>query len=146
MKRAISMICCLAIVAAPVTPALAQSPFGKILKTKYNLKSASCYTCHMRSSEISEDQQAAYKKNKKAFRNAFGKALGSHLKGKDVTKRLAAVKKLESDDPKKVKVVDEVKVEFLEALAKVEAEKSADGKTYGELLKTGKLSGVKPAG
>lgn len=145
MKKALTLLSCFAIVAAPMSPALAQSAFSKALKAKYNLKSASCYTCHMRSSEIDEADKAKYDENKKAFRNAFGKAFDPHLKGKDVTKRLAAVKELESDDPKKVKVTEEVTAEFLEALTKVEAEKSADGATYGELLKKGTLSGVKPA-
>ncbi len=145
MKRAITLICCLAIVSAPMTPALAQSPFGKALKKKYNLRSASCYTCHMKSSEIPDDQKAAYNENKKSFRNAFGKTFDPYFKGKDLTKRLAAVKKLKSDDPEKVKVTAEATAIFFEALTKVEAEKSADGKTYGELLKTAKLSGVKPA-
>ncbi|MCG8586552.1 MAG: hypothetical protein MI757_17755 [Pirellulales bacterium] len=145
MKRAITMACCLAIVAAPMTPAMAQSAFSKALKKKYNLRSASCYTCHMRSSEVPEGEKEKFEENKKAFRNAFGKAFDTHFAGKNITKRLADVKELESDDPKKVKVTEEVTAEFLEALTKVEKEKSADGKTYGELLKTATLKGVKPA-
>ena len=144
MKRVITMICCLAIVAAPMAPAMAQSPFGKALKAKYKLKSVSCYTCHSRSSEIPEDKKAEFEENKKAFRNAFGQAVAEHLKGTDVSKKLAEVKELESDDPKKEKVVAAATEVFLKALVKVEAQKSPEGKTYAELLKSATLKGVKP--
>jgi hypothetical protein len=144
MKRTISIICCLAIVAAPSAPAMAQSAFGKAVKAKYELKSVSCYTCHMKSSAIPEADKEAYEKNKKSFRNAFGKSFEPHLKGQDISKKLAEVKELDSDDPKKVAATAAATAAFLKALEKVEAEKAEDGKTYGEHLKAATLSGVKP--
>ena len=144
MKCAISMLCCLTMVAAPLTPAFGQSPFGKAVKAKYDLKSVSCSACHSKSSEISEEDKPAYEENKKAFRNAFGKAFEPHLKGQDISKKLAEVKELETDDPKKVAATKAATAAFLKALEKVEAEKAEDGKTYGEHLKAATLSGVKP--
>ena len=71
-------------------------------------------------------------------------AFDPFLKDKGVTKRLAAVKELDSGDPQKDKVTAEATAEFLEALIKVEALKSPEGETYAELLKSATLSGVKP--
>ena len=136
--------CSLFLLLAQVPSAPAQSEFKKALQAKYDFKSVSCYACHMRKSEVGADQEAAFEENGKAFRNAFGKAFDKHLQGKEVTKRLAAVKELDSDDPKKLKVKEEVTQDFLEALTIVETEKSPSGPTYGELLKQAMLDGVKP--
>ena len=58
---------------------------------------------------------------KKAVRNDYGKAMGTALGEKNVK------------EEKKI----------VEALKKAEAEKSPDGKTFGELIKEGKLPGKK---
>jgi hypothetical protein len=144
MKRSVCIICCLSILASQAPPSLAQTEFKKTLQKKYDFRTVSCYTCHSRKAEVPEDQQAAFKENAKKFHNAFGKEFVKLLKGKEATKRLADVKKLASDDPEKTKVKDEVNKEFLEALKKVETMESTTGETYGELLKTATLKGVKP--
>ena len=144
MKCLLCLICCILILAAQTPAAVAQSLFGKEVKKKYSLRTVSCYTCHSRKSEIPEASLDAYKDNKKAFRNAFGEQLYQHLKGKDVTKRLAEVKKLEDEDEKKIKVHDEMKKLFDGALKEVEQAKSPSGSTYGDLLEKATLKGVKP--
>ena len=144
MKRLICVICCLSILAAQTPPSLAQTAFKKTLQKKYDFKTVSCYACHSKKSEVPEEQHEDFKKNSKAFHNVFGKEFVKLLKGKEVTKRLLDVKKLPSDDPEKKKVIDEVNKEFLESLKTVEALEAPSGETYGELLKTATLSGVKP--
>ena len=143
MFRLCCYVCCGLVVISQASPAFAQTEFKKALQKKYDFKTVSCFTCHLRKKEVSDDQQAAFKENAKAFRNEFGKAFEKHLKGKDVTKRLADVKELATDDPQRKKVREEVTKEFLEALKKLESEKSSSGETYGELLKNAELDGVK---
>ena len=120
MKKSVSRLCLLLIVIGQATPCIAQTEFKKALQKKHNLKSVTCFACHAKKSEVPQDQQAAYKKKAKSFRNDFGKEFDKHLKNKNVTKRLAEVKRLKSTDPKKKKVVDEVTKEFLDALQKVD--------------------------
>ncbi len=144
MKRWVCGICCLSILVGQTSPILAQTEFQKALKKKYDFRTVSCFTCHSKKTELAEEQQEAFAENPKAFRNAFGKEFAKLLEGKEVTKRLADVKKLSADDPEKKKVIDEVNKEFLDALKKVETLESPSGETYGELLKSAKLEGVKP--
>jgi hypothetical protein len=144
MKRSFGLICVVLLFIAQTPPSPAQSEFKKALQSKYDLKTVSCFACHIRKADIPEDQQAAFKKNAKSFRNDFGKEFDRLLDGKNITKRLAAVKELEADDPQKKKVKEEVTKEFLVALKEVEQVKSPSGVTYGELLEKGKLDGVKP--
>ena len=61
---------------------------------------------------------------KKAVRNDYGKAMGTALGEKNVKF---------ADNEKKI----------TDALKKAEGEKNADGKTFGELIKEGKLPGKK---
>ena len=143
MFRLFCYFCCVLVFMSQASPILAQTEFKKALQKKYDYKTVSCFTCHMRKKEISDDQQDAFKENAKSFRNEFGKGFEKHLKGKDVTKRLADVKGLATDDPDRKKVQEEVTKVFLEALKKIEAEKSPSGATYGELLKNAELDGVK---
>jgi hypothetical protein len=143
MKRLFCVVFCVSVLLVQSRSTLAHSPFKKALQRKYGFKSVSCYACHSRKADISADDLDADGKNKKAFRNAFGIQLSKALEGKNTTKRIAGVKELESDDPKKMKVTKEVTEEFLEALIRVEALKSPSGVTYGELLKKATLDGVK---
>ena len=144
MQRLFCAVFCITVLLVQSRATLAHAPFKKALQAKYDLKSVSCYTCHSRKADIAAEDLDAFAENTKAFRNPFGRELSKLLDGKDTTKRLTDVKKLESDDPKKLKVIDEVTTEFLEALKKIESVKSPSGTTYGELLKQGTLDGVKP--
>ncbi len=134
-KRLLSAICCLSILASSFAPAFGQSELRKALQKKYRFKSVSCYTCHAHVEKGTKDP--------KTHRNDFGKAFDAILADKDLTGRIKSVKSLSRSDPKKKEVVDAVVADFLTALEQVEKEKSPEGETYGELLKDGKLDGVK---
>lgn len=144
MKRLFCAVFCITVILVQSRATLAHAPFKKALQTKYNLKSVSCFTCHSRKADVAAKDLEAFSKNSKSFRNSFGKQLSKLLEGKNTTKRLTDVKKLEFKDPKKRKATEEVTKDFLEALKKIEPVKSPSGATYGELLKKGKLDGVKP--
>ena len=81
MKRSISILCCLAILAAPVSPAFAQTEFRNALKDKYGFKSVSCFTCHTRTAAVPPEKLDEYKANKRAERLA--KMLAAASTGRD---------------------------------------------------------------
>ncbi len=117
-------------VAMLLTPQAGAVPaFKKKFEAKYSKKSkneefeaavkkAGCNVCHI-------------KGKKKTERNEYGLALSKLLKKKDFT--TAKIK----EDPKAA----DKKME--EGFTKVEKMKNKAGKTFGELLKAGKLPGVK---
>src|SRR6478672_7606583 len=100
--------------------ASALPPFNKEWVAKYNAgeknaayAEAKCNVCHAGES--------------KKMKNEYGKAVGKYLtkaKYNEIKEDEAAAKKY-----------------IAEGLAKAEAEKSASGKTYGDLLKAGELPG-----
>ncbi|WP_254508454.1 hypothetical protein [Anatilimnocola floriformis] len=109
------------VLALGLSSASALPPFDKEWKAKYlpdsapaSLKDAAgtakCNVCHEGTS--------------KKMRNAYGKAVGKYLTKAD----FEAVKA----DPEKSKKY------IVEGLEKAEAEKSASGKSFGELIKAGK--------
>ena len=131
MKRyRLALVCSLIAIMVLPSAALAQTEFQIALRKKYNFKTVTCAACHPNIKDKTE-------------RNEFGTLLAKELKGKDVTKRLEDVKEKDVEDPARIKVKEEVTKEFLDALPKVETQKSKSGETFGELLKAGKLEGVK---
>lgn len=122
---------CVAVLLGNTREAQAQTEFKVALQKKYDGMTVSCNTCHVNGEE-------------KKVRNDFGKLFAKELEGKKVTEKLAAVKNLESDDPARVKAREEATADFLVALKKVEGQTGPGGKTYAELLKAGKIDGVKP--
>jgi len=146
MRRVVAFLCLFSMLVSPATLARGQSELGKIVKARHDLKSVTCYACHTHKRDVTEADLTAFSQNSKAFRNAFGKELDKHLKGKELTPRLEKAKELSSDDPQRDKIIESVTKDFLESLEKVEATKSPAGPTYGELLKSGRLDGVKPKG
>jgi hypothetical protein len=103
--------------------ASAHSAFKKALQEKYDFKSVSCNSCHV-------------KGKPKSDRNDFGKALHEPLEemkfdGKGLTEKYEEVK-------------GEMSAAFLKALETVSKEKSPSGKTWGELLKNAEIDGIKP--
>jgi hypothetical protein len=125
MKK-FALTLCLGMFVAVVlaSPAMALPPFDKEWKGKYlegntndtfvkAAAAAKCNVCH--------DSASKSKKDK----NEYGKAIGKYL-----TK----------DEFNKIKADAEAARKFImEGFAKAEAEKSADGKTYGERIQAGTL-------
>ncbi len=135
--------------------AAAHSVFMKALKSKYEFKTVSCSTCHSKKDEIAEADMAKFEEEPKHFRNDFGQLFMPHIKGKNVDDRAekaAELKKAARDaeteaEEEKLKaeaeeIEEALAKDFLEALEKVEAQKSGD-KTYAELLKAGEVDGVR---
>ncbi len=91
-----------------------------VVKTYGEESTARCNVCHIAG------------KGKKE-RNAYGMAVGKFIKKAEITK----IKDDAGDDADAA--AEATKKYILEGLAKVEGEKAADGKTYGEAIKAGKL-------
>ncbi|HUE71691.1 MAG TPA: hypothetical protein VMP01_12465 [Pirellulaceae bacterium] len=125
MKKIVVTFCLAAFAAAVlVSPALALPPFSKEWTGKYvegnknetfvkAVGEAKCNVCHDAASKSKKDK------------NEYGKAVGKFL-----TK--AEFDKVKADMEAAKKLIQE-------GLAKAEAEKTASGKTYGDLLKAGSL-------
>ncbi|HUE71692.1 MAG TPA: hypothetical protein VMP01_12470 [Pirellulaceae bacterium] len=108
-------------------PAIALPPFSLQWKGKYvegskddafkrAVTTANCNVCHDPNSKSKKDH------------NPYGKAVKKYLTKADYDK-------IKTD-------LDAAKKYILEGLDKAEGEKGADGKTYGEKLKEGKLPGA----
>ena len=125
MKKFCLSMLCLAILGLATVPAWAIPPFAEAFKKQYTekgnsafdeaVKGAKCNVCHMG--------------EKKKDKNEYGKAVGKFLKKADFGEGKTDPK---SDDGKKA---------IAEGLTKAEAEKSAAGHTFGEVIKSGKLPG-----
>jgi hypothetical protein len=95
---------------------------------KAAVKKASCFVCHVKGEE-------------KTVRNDYGKAL-SKFTGGTVNKDLKAAYEAGGDAAKDAKLAAVLKV-LDDAFDKVAAQKSPSGKTYGDLIKDGKLPASK---
>ena len=91
-----------------------------VVKTYGEESTAKCNVCHI---------QGKGKKEK----NAYGMAVGKFVTKAEITK----IKEDAGDNADAA--AEATKKYILEGLAKVEAEKAADGKTYGDAIKAGKL-------
>ena len=114
-------------------------PFKKAFQEKYidnstsdDLKAAfkkeSCNTCHVKGKE-------------KTVRNDYGKALAKFTGGSVLKDSKAA--KASGGDAAAKEVMDKALKALDEGFDKVADEKSPSGKTYGELIKDGKLPASK---
>ena len=90
----------------------------------YEAQKSKCDTCHV---------PGADKKMKGHGLNDFGKAVHDHFKHRDFT----AANKLK-DLPAEAAKARQL---IVDALVAAEAEKNAEGKTFGELMKAGQLPG-----
>jgi hypothetical protein len=132
MKRAIVLALAVMMVVSGVHSATALPPINIQWHEKYSgLKAevektygaestAKCNVCHIPG------------KGKKE-KNAYGMAVGKYVTKGHITK----IKEDAGDDLDKA--AEETKKYILEGLGKVEADKAADGKTYGDAIKAGKL-------
>src|SRR3954463_8370273 len=119
-KVCICFVVCLIGLALSVQSASARPPFNKEWIAKYNpgdknaaFVEAKCNVCHAGES--------------KKMKNEYGKAVGKYLtkaKYNEIKEDEAAAKKY-----------------IIEGLQKAEGEKGGAGKSYGELIKAGKLPG-----
>jgi hypothetical protein len=100
-----------------------KSDYAAYLKA-FNASEMKCSSCHI---------PGADKKAKGHGLNDFGEAMHKHLDDKGF---MAADKEKKMDEALKL---------FNEAWAKAVEEKNADGMTFNELLKAGKLPGKNPA-
>jgi hypothetical protein len=91
-----------------------------VVKTYGEESTAKCNVCHIPG------------KGKKE-KNAYGQAVGKFVTKAEITK----IKEEAGDNADAA--AEATKKYILEGLAKVENEKAADGKTYGEAIKAGKL-------
>lgn len=134
MKRICLALLCSVAVLAFSSNVQALPPFKKAFSEKYvktsdnadfqaAAKKASCNACHV-------------KGEKKNVQNNYGTALNKLIEG-DAKDRIAAAGK-NGADAKKAETAKIMK-ELEAAFKKVEAMKSASGKTYGEILKSGNL-------
>jgi hypothetical protein len=119
-KVCVCIVICLIGVAWSMQSASALPPFNKEWVAKYNegdknatFKEAKCNICHAGES--------------KKMKNEYGKAVGKYL-----TK--AKYNQIKEDETAAKKYI-------LEGLQKAEGDKGPGGKSYGELLKAGKLPG-----
>ena len=119
-KVCVCVVACLIGMAWSMQIASALPPFNKEWVAKYNegeknaaFKEAKCNICHAGES--------------KKMKNEYGKAVGKYL-----TK--AKYNQIKEDEAAAKKYI-------LEGLQKAEGEKGSAGKSYGDLLKAGKLPG-----
>ena len=91
-----------------------------VVKTYGEESTSKCNVCHIAG------------KGKKE-KNAYGMAVGKFVTKAEITK----IKEDAGDNADAA--AEATKKYILEGLAKVEAEKAADGKTYGDAIKAGKL-------
>jgi hypothetical protein len=115
----------------------AHPPFGLALKNHYDFRSVTCYACHIQG----KDEEG--KILGREHRNELGKALAALLEDKNITEQIEAAKELTFTERKKVN--DAATEEFLKAMEQLESKPApeADGKTWGELIKSGEWEGVK---
>lgn len=102
----------------------AQPEYAKF-EEAFSAQKMKCDACH---------KPGADKKAKGHGLNDFGEAVHKHLKHKE----FLAAHKLKADDPAEAKKAIQL---IADALKAAEAEKNADGKTFGELIKAGQLPG-----
>jgi hypothetical protein len=139
MRKAVALALVVVYVAGNllVSPASALPQFKKAFEEKYvtnsssdefkaAFKAAGCNVCHVKG--------AMDKKSRNAYGVALAKVTGGHAK-----KDLDALSG--DEDGKKAKLAEILK-KLDDAFSKVEGQKSASGKTYGDLINAGKL----PAG
>ena len=108
--------------------------FRKAFQEKHELKTVSCYVCHVKGKDAEGNLLG------KEHRNEFGRSIAKLLEGKNVTQRIKDARDLDEDA--KQKVYDETTKEFLQAVEKVEKTKSSKGTTWEELIKAGDLDAI----
>lgn len=126
MKKFCIMLVCLAVLGTSAAPCWAIPPFNEAFKKNFvpagapieaKVAEVKCNVCHI----------GKAKKDK----NEYGKAVGKYLKKADFA----------GDDKKYDPKSDEGQKALKEGLEKANAEKSAGGKSFGDMIKAGELPG-----
>jgi hypothetical protein len=114
-----------------ICPVYGQTELGTVMKKRYDLRSVSCNTCHIKEQEEKTKDQLT----------PFGVVVSKLVEGQKITERLNAVKDLEEE---KDLVKEAIEKEFAETVKKLDDMKDAGGKTYAELIQAGDIDGVRP--
>ena len=128
--------------------------YGQALKRKYDFKIVTCYTCHLNSKEaaatMTDEEFEIYRAKSMRYLNEFGKQFVPVLPDSDVANEIDCLylrRRRGSNggrDDGMQKLKEQGQREFLDVLPQVEALRDpASGKTYGELLRNGKLDGIR---
>lgn len=113
------------------------TPYGKALKEQYDLRTVSCYACHVKG----KDEETGKPLGKEHL-NDFGTALHAVLKDKNFTEKIEAAKELPREE--RSKVDDEAEAEFLKAMEQIGSKSAADSeKTWMQLIQGGELEGIR---
>lgn len=137
MKHVSQVLIAALLLALMGTPEIveAHTVLKKPFQQRYDFKSVTCFACHLNAKD--EDG----KRLGKEHLNDYGKAMKKLTAKRQFTDRLDAAKSSASATRKKIQ--SEVVKEFVETLKQLEKVKSPSGKLWGELIKGGKIDGVK---
>ena len=111
-------------------PAWPQNQLGKVLKKKYHVRSVTCSACHVKGQD-------------KHVLTPFGQTVAKLVAEKDIIARIGEAKKME-DDAEKARVLSQIEDDLLAALKKLDTMRTADGRTYAQLIRSGDIRGIKP--
>ena len=100
----------------------------KPFKARYELRSVTCYACHVKGEE-------------KDVVSDFGEVLKKLLEGKDVAARAETLKDLEKED--REKLTEELTKDLTDALDELDKLDAPSGKKYAEAIKAGEIEGTK---
>ena len=133
--------------------------FSVALKRQYDFRTVSCYACHLNRNDayeqLKEDEWQDYDESPKSYYNSFGKQLLPLLKDKKLPQRYQEYRALRQqflkrggDSEELEAKIDEIKGSMIaylqEALHTLDKMKEpASGTTYGELLMSGEIEGVR---
>ena len=129
MQRVFQLLSTLGIITAFVAVDVqAESRFGSVMKKRYELRSVTCYACHVKGKD-------------KEVLNDFGQDVAKTTDGLKLSQRLEAAKSLASEE--RQAVYRQVDQEFGEALKKLDKLQAPSGKTYAEAIPRGEIEGTK---
>lgn len=113
---------------APSDTALGHSFMTKPFKARYELRSVTCYACHVKGEE-------------KDVVSDFGQELKKLLDGKEVAARAETLKDLEKEE--RDKLTEELTEDLIKALDELDKLDAPSGKKYAEAIKAGEIEGTK---
>jgi hypothetical protein len=136
-----SSLTCRIIVTIAATTGLASAvnahtPYGMALRKHFNLRSVTCYACHMKGND-----QETGKPLGKEHLNELGKSLDELLREKQITAQMEAAKTGTAADRKRVNQL--ATDEFLKAWKQLENETNSNQRTWREQIEAGEHEGIR---